>query len=118
MTSSNAPTVAEAAELRAPELLLAVDQATNTDALRALRDKENLRARPRKTVLRAIAETGAGRIVYVSCDVATLARDVARLAELGYALRGVQPVDMFPQTSHVECVALMSRIRDETLAQV
>jgi len=69
-------------------------------------------------VLRAIAETGAGRIVYVSCDVATLARDVARLAELGYALRAVQPVDMFPQTSHVECVALMSRIRDETLAQV
>jgi 23S rRNA (uracil1939-C5)-methyltransferase len=61
-------------------------------------------------VLRAIAETGAGRIVYVSCDVATLARDVARLAELGYALRGVQPVDMFPQTSHVECVALISRI--------
>jgi len=69
-------------------------------------------------VLRAIAETGAGPIVYVSCDVATLARDVARLAELGYALRAVQPVDMFPQTSHVECVALMSRIRDETLAQV
>jgi len=61
-------------------------------------------------VLRAIAETGAGRIVYVSCDVATLARDVARLAELGYALRAVQPVDMFPQTSHVECVALISRI--------
>ena len=55
MTSSSAPTVAEAAELRAPELLLAVDQTTNTDALRALRDKENLRARPRKTVLRAIA---------------------------------------------------------------
>ena len=62
MMSSNAPggtlrvppTVAEAAELRAPELLLAVDRATNTDALRALRDKENLRARPRKTVLRAI----------------------------------------------------------------
>ncbi len=60
-------------------------------------------------VLRAIAETGAGRIVYVSCDAATLARDVARLAELGYALRAVQPVDVFPQTSHVETVVLMSR---------
>lgn len=60
-------------------------------------------------VLRAIAAAGAGRVVYVSCDVATLARDVARLAELGYALRAVQPVDMFPQTSHVETVARLER---------
>ena len=55
MTSLNAPTVAEAAALSASEAVQAIDQATNTDALRALRDKENLRARPRKTVLRAIA---------------------------------------------------------------
>jgi 23S rRNA (uracil1939-C5)-methyltransferase len=61
-------------------------------------------------VLQAIAATGAGRIAYVSCDAATLARDVARLGELGYVLRAVQPVDMFPQTSHVECVVLMSRV--------
>lgn len=63
-------------------------------------------------VLRAIAATGAGRIAYVSCDVGTLARDVARLSDLGYTLRAVQPVDMFPQTRHVETVVLMSRVKD------
>jgi 23S rRNA (uracil1939-C5)-methyltransferase len=60
-------------------------------------------------VLRALAAAQVARIVYVSCDGATLARDAARLAALGYDLNRVQPVDMFPQTHHIECVADFAR---------
>ncbi len=49
------------------------------------------------------------RIVYVSCDSATLARDLAILAEKGYAAQEITPVDMFPRTPHVETVVLLSR---------
>ena len=48
------------------------------------------------------------RIVYVSCNPATLARDMAILDKLGYKAQKVQPVDMFSHTSHVETVVLLS----------
>ncbi|RYL93412.1 23S rRNA (uracil(1939)-C(5))-methyltransferase RlmD [Sporolactobacillus sp. THM7-4] len=50
------------------------------------------------------------RIVYVSCNPSTLARDLKLLVAGGFEVKKVQPVDMFPQTMHVECVVLMSRI--------
>ena len=68
---------------------------------------------PRKgcdaALLDAILKVGPERIVYVSCDPATLARDVKILAEGGYKLVKAQPVDMFPHTVHVECVTWMTR---------
>lgn len=60
-------------------------------------------------VLKTFASMQPTRIVYVSCNPASLARDVAILSKLGYKLEQVQPVDMFPMTSHVECVALLNR---------
>lgn len=48
------------------------------------------------------------RIIYVSCDPATLARDLKQFARLGYPLIEAAPVDMFPGTSHVETVVLLS----------
>lgn len=57
-------------------------------------------------VLKSFAQAEIGRIVYVSCNPSTLARDLKALRELGYETGEVQPVDMFPQTYHTECVAI------------
>ena len=69
---------------------------------------------PRKgceeSLLQAVAKAEPDRIVYVSCDPATLGRDVAILEELGYRFVEATPVDMFCHTSHVEAVALLSRV--------
>jgi len=53
------------------------------------------------------------RIVYVSCDSATLARDLRILCDGGYQLRKICPADMFPWTVHVETVVLMSRVENQ-----
>jgi 23S rRNA (uracil1939-C5)-methyltransferase len=60
-----------------------------------------------KKIVRRLIECAAKRIVYVSCNPTTLAPNAAQLGEAGYTLRRVKPVDMFPQTPHVECVALL-----------
>lgn len=62
-----------------------------------------------KKVLQAISSMEVPRVVYVSCDPGTLARDLGRLQDLGYYTAAVQPVDMFPWTSHVECAASIER---------
>jgi 23S rRNA (uracil1939-C5)-methyltransferase len=62
-----------------------------------------------KSLLEAISSMGPKTIVYVSCDPGTLARDLGILEELGYKTIEIQPVDMFPQTAHVECVVRIER---------
>ena len=68
---------------------------------------------PRKGLAPQVPEILAGmaprRIVYVSCDPATLARDVKRLGELGYGVERGQAVDLFPRSAHVETVLLLTR---------
>jgi len=60
-------------------------------------------------IVRRVLECEARRIVYVSCNPTTLAPNAAQLVEAGYTLRRVKPVDMFPQTPHIECVALLEK---------
>ena len=59
-------------------------------------------------VLTSIAELDPRRIVYVSCDPATLARDLRLLREGGYHIDGIEPIDMFPQTYHIESVTTLT----------
>jgi 23S rRNA (uracil1939-C5)-methyltransferase len=60
-------------------------------------------------VAKRIAALGPSRIAMVSCDPATLARDLAALVSCGYAIENVTPFDLFPQTAHVEAVAWLAR---------
>jgi 23S rRNA (uracil1939-C5)-methyltransferase len=60
-------------------------------------------------VVRRVLEAEAQRIVYVSCNPTTLAPNARQMADAGYELKSVRPVDMFPQTPHIECVALLER---------
>ena len=64
-------------------------------------------------VVESIAEMQPGRVVYVSCDSATMARDVKRLADLGYTAQRACAVDMFPRADHIETVCLLSKLQSK-----
>jgi 23S rRNA (uracil1939-C5)-methyltransferase len=59
--------------------------------------------------VRRVLEAEAERVVYVSCNPTTLAPNARQMADAGYSLETIRPVDMFPQTPHIECVALLRR---------
>lgn len=101
----NAEFISERAELAFPELLKAgaVINKVILDPPRKGCDKR---------VLDALLQLKPERIVYVSCNPSTLARDAKFLTEGGYEIKAVQPVDMFPHTAHVETVVLMSRVKE------
>ena len=60
-------------------------------------------------MLEHIVEIAPRKIIYVSCDPATLARDLKLLVKAGYCLQTLAPVDLFPRTAHVETVALLEK---------
>ena len=62
--------------------------------------------------IEAIDRMNPRQLVYISCDPATLARDVAQLKEKGFALQSAQAADLFPRCAHVETVVLMSRVKE------
>lgn len=70
---------------------------------------------PRKglenSIIDKVAELELPEIVYISCNPSTLARDIKLFSEKGYKLKKMEAVDMFPQTSHVECIALIQRVK-------
>ena len=63
-----------------------------------------------KGILKALGLLSPRKIIYVSCDPPTLARDLKTLTEIGYKLIKIRPYDMFPQTYHIESLALLSRL--------
>ncbi|MCR5809206.1 MAG: 23S rRNA (uracil(1939)-C(5))-methyltransferase RlmD [Clostridiales bacterium] len=97
---ANADFICGAAETALPEL---IGKGRRFDAVTL--DPPRKGADPE--VLKAIAECGAEKIAYVSCSPATLARDLKLLAGYGFRIVSVQPVDMFPMTSHVETVVTL-----------
>ena len=77
---------------------------------------------PRKgcepALIERIGQISPRRVVYVSCNPDTLARDVALFARQGYALRELTPADLFPRTGHVECVGWLERMKYEQKARI
>ena len=66
-----------------------------------------------ESAIRAVCGMGPDRVVYVSCNPSTLARDITVFNDCGYELKEASAVDMFPRTAHVETVVLMSRVKDD-----
>ena len=64
--------------------------------------------------LNALTALRPARIVYISCNPQTQQRDLRFLTQNGYAVKEIQPVDMFPHTNHVECVASLERNGQKT----
>ncbi len=107
------------AEINGVENIEFLTADANQGAQRILKSKLRIDAMivdpPRKgcsrDTLDAIVRIAPKKLVYVSCDPSTLARDVKILQENGYVMQKVNPVDMFPGTFHVECVCLMSKVQ-------
>lgn len=97
---------------------LCADAVKATDLLksRGIRPDVVVLDPPRKgcdpALIATVAQMAPARVVYVSCDPATLARDLKLFAQYGFKTMEVTPVDMFPRTAHVECVALMSKVKE------
>ena len=112
----NARYVCGKAEDEMPKMVgLAPDDRPDDDPNKIMIDRADVvildppRAGCDERLLETVVKVGPERIVYVSCDPATLARDVKYLGENGYEFVEATPVDMFPHTSHVETVCLLSR---------
>ncbi|MCZ6554807.1 MAG: 23S rRNA (uracil-5-)-methyltransferase RumA, partial [Candidatus Dadabacteria bacterium] len=60
-------------------------------------------------IIEGLVELSPTKVIYVSCDPATLARDLKKFSELGYKVVKVRPFDMFPQTFHIESIALLCK---------
>jgi len=60
-------------------------------------------------VMAAISRLRPRRVIYISCNPTTLAPDLRELVAAGYGVRAVQPIDLFPQTYHVECIVQLER---------
>ena len=71
-----------------------------------------IRAGCKEEVLKAAASMKPKHMVYVSCNPASMARDIVVLRGLGYEVETVQPVDMFPMTAHVEVISKLVRVID------
>ena len=63
-----------------------------------------------KDIIEKVCKLNSKKIIYVSCNPSTFARDIKLFENIGWILTEVQPIDMFPQTHHIECVGTIVRI--------
>ncbi len=112
---ANAARIGEAVAAKSRFLCADAGQAATQLAAEGLHPDIVMLDPPRKgcdeATLSAVVRMAPRRVVYVSCNPATAARDSAWLEKNGYHTEEVQPVDLFPRTKHVECVLLMSKVR-------